>query len=37
MAREIDHEYSELLGELFTEYRVSFATIAAGSTGNGLG
>ena len=33
MAREVDHEYSQLLGEIFEEYRVSFATIAGGSTG----
>lgn len=33
MAREIWHEYSQLLGELFREYRVSFETIAGGSDG----
>lgn len=33
MAREIEHEYSRLLGELFAEYRVSYGTIAGGSTG----
>ena len=33
MAREVEHEYSRLLGELFAEYRVTYATIAGGSTG----
>jgi len=33
MAREVWHEYSQLLGELFKEYRVSLETIAGGNTG----
>lgn len=33
MAREMEHEYARLLSELFAEYRVSYATIAGGSTG----
>ncbi|UWX97355.1 hypothetical protein N2K95_01255 [Arthrobacter zhaoxinii] len=33
MAREISHEYSDLLGDIFGEYRLSFSTIADGRTG----